>query len=109
MNQRRDIFQAVADPTRRDILSLLARKPHNVNTIAEKFDMTRQAVSLHVKILQECGVMEVKKEGRERHCSLKMEKINELDKWIDQLKRIWERRFDQLDQLLAEHKTKENE
>ena len=71
MKTRRDVYYAIADPTRREIISLIAAQPHNVNSIAERFDMTRQAVSLHVQILEDCGLLVVKKTGRERFCEAK--------------------------------------
>ncbi|GGH66263.1 hypothetical protein GCM10011318_04040 [Phaeocystidibacter marisrubri] len=75
-------------------------EPKNVNTLAEHFDMTRQAVSLHVKILQECAVISVEKEGRERICTLEPQKMAEVVEWLEPFKQMWESRFDQLDDLL---------
>nr|PZN56133.1 MAG: transcriptional regulator [Bacteroidota bacterium] len=100
MESRRDVFQAIADPTRREIIGLLARKPANVNEIAARFDMSRQAVSLHVKVLEECGVLSVVRAGRERRCSVRPEKFTEVYDWLDPLRKMWESRFEQLDDVL---------
>lgn len=106
MEPRRDIFQAIADPTRREIITLVARKPQNLNSIADQFDMSRQAISLHVKILQECGVLSVTREGRERHCAVKLEKLAEVSEWLEPFRKMWEDRFNQLDNLLSNQKSK---
>ncbi len=100
MEARRDVFQAIADPTRREIIGLLAQQSLNLNTIAEQFDVTRQAVSLHVKILQECGLIVIKQQGRERYCEAKLEGLNEVSQWIAQYKKHWEKKFDSLEQYL---------
>lgn len=105
MEPRRDVFQAIADPTRREIISLLARTPANVNDIAAHFDMSRQAVSLHVKILEECGVLDVVRAGRERRCSVRPEKFTEVHDWLEPLRKMWEVRFEQLDDVLQKLKT----
>lgn len=97
---RRDVFTALADPTRRSILMSLTNESQNVNALADKFDMTRQAVSLHVKYLQECGVITIKQKGRERYCNLETEKLSEVAEWLKPFKALWETRFNQLDQLL---------
>nr|WP_298999382.1 metalloregulator ArsR/SmtB family transcription factor [uncultured Allomuricauda sp.] len=98
---RRDVFNAIADPTRRDILMSLTTESQNVNSLAEQFDMTRQAVSLHVKYLQECGVITINKEGRERFCKLEAQTLSEVADWLEPFRKIWESRFDQLDFLLT--------
>ena len=98
---RRDVFNALADPTRRGILISLAHEAQNVNALAEKFDMTRQAVSLHVKYLQECGVITITKEGRERLCHLEAQKLSEVAEWLEPFRKLWETRFAQLDELLT--------
>ncbi len=100
MDSRRDVYQAIADSTRREIIRLVARNPKNLNSIAEHFQMTRQAVSLHVKILEECGVLSIVKEGRERNCTLKPEKLAEVSEWLEPFRQMWEGRFNQLDELL---------
>lgn len=97
---RRDIFQAIADPTRRAIITLIALQAMTPNVIAEHFDMTRQAVSKHLKILTECELVKQEQQGREIYYSLQIEKMKEIDKWLEQFKKIWETRFNQLDDLL---------
>ncbi|REH00785.1 ArsR/SmtB family transcription factor [Flavobacterium aquicola] len=97
---RRDIFQAIADPTRRAIITLIALQAMTPNTIAEHFDTTRQAVSKHLKILAECELVKQEQQGREIYYSLQIEKMKEIDKWLEQFKKIWETRFNQLDDLL---------
>lgn len=99
---RRDVFNAIADPTRRSILMSLTNESQNVNAIADKFDMTRQAVSLHIKYLQECGVISVKKEGRERYCNLEAQKLVEVGDWLEPFRKMWATKFNQLDELLDE-------
>lgn len=106
---KRDIFQAIADPTRRAILVLISTTALTPNAIAEKFDTTRQAVSKHIKILNECELLEEKKLGREIYYQLKIDKMKEIDKWLEQFKEIWENRFNQLDQVLLNLKAKKNE
>lgn len=99
---RRDVFNAIADPTRRSILLSLTNETQNVNALADKFDMTRQAVSLHIKYLQECGVISVKKEGRERYCTLEVEKLTEVVDWLKPFKKMWSKKLNQLDNVLQE-------
>ncbi|RFS22688.1 ArsR family transcriptional regulator [Chitinophaga silvatica] len=103
---RRDIFQAIADPTRRAILVLIALQAMTPNAIAEHFDMTRQAVSKHLKILTECELVKQEHQGREIYYLLEIEKMKEIDKWLEQFRKIWETRFEQLDALLATIKKK---
>lgn len=103
---RRDVFNAIADPTRRDILMSLTTQKQNVNALAERFDMTRQAVSLHVKYLQECGVITIQKEGRERICNLEEQKLTEVADWLEPFRQLWEGRFNQLDNLLHKLQSK---
>ena len=106
---RRDIFQAIADPTRRAILSLIALQAMTPNALATHFDSSRQAVSKHIKILTECKLIEQKQDGREIYYQFNPEKMKEVDQWIEQFRKIWERRFDQLDQVLLNMKNKKNE
>lgn len=106
---RRDVFNAIADPTRRGILLSLTAESQNVNTLAEKFDMTRQAVSLHVKYLQECGVITIQDAGRERICKLEAKKLSEIADWLEPFKQLWEGRFSQLDKLLIKMKNNQNQ
>ncbi|SRR5690606_34431008 len=98
---RRDVFQAIADPTRRAIIALIALKAMTPNAIAENFNSTRQAVSKHLKILVECELVKQEQQGREIYYSLEIEKMKEIDKWLEQYRKIWENRFSQLDQLLT--------
>ncbi|WP_343614200.1 metalloregulator ArsR/SmtB family transcription factor [Flavobacterium sp.] len=106
---KRDIFQAIADPTRRAILVLISSSALTPNAIAEQFQTTRQAVSKHIKILSECDLLQEKKVGREIYYQLKIDKMKEIDHWLEQFKKIWESRFSQLDQVLLNLKSKENE
>ena len=98
---RRDIFQAIADPTRRAILVLIAVQAMTPNAIAENFNSTRQAVSKHLRILTECELVKQKKKGREIYYSLEIDKMKEIDRWLEQFRKIWETRFNQLDDLLS--------
>lgn len=98
---RRDIFQAIADPTRRAIITLIALQAMTPNTIAEHFDTTRQAVSKHLKILVECELVKQEQQGREIYYRLEIDKMKEIDQWLEQFKTIWETRFNQLDDLLT--------
>jgi DNA-binding transcriptional ArsR family regulator len=101
MPPTRDIFQAIADPTRRQIIGMLAQKPLNVNAIAREFDITRQAVSLHVQFLNDCGLIKIKQQGRERYCEAKLEKLNEVTEWVDQYRKYWDNKLDSLESYLA--------
>jgi DNA-binding transcriptional ArsR family regulator len=101
MDTRRDVFQAIADPTRRAIIGMIAEKPLNLNTIAEGFDMSRQAVSLHVKILTECGLILIKQQGRERYCEATLSSLKEVSVWIELYKQYWEKKLDSLENYLA--------
>ena len=98
---RRDIFQAIADPTRRAIIALIAIQAMTPNAIAENFNTTRQAVSKHLRILTECELVTYEQKGREIYYSLEVDKMKEIDKWLDQYRKIWEARLNQLDDLLA--------
>lgn len=98
---RRDIFQAIADPTRRAIIALIALQAMTPNAIAENFNTTRQAVSKHLRILTECELVKQEQQGREIYYSLEIDKMKEIDKWLEQYRKIWETRFSQLDKLLA--------
>jgi DNA-binding transcriptional ArsR family regulator len=98
---RRDIFQAIADPTRRAIITLIAVQAMTPNALADNFHTTRQAVSKHLRILTECELVKQEQQGREIYYSLEIEKMKEVDKWLDQLRKIWETRFNQLDNVLS--------
>ena len=97
---RRDIFQAIADPTRRAIIALIAMQAMTPNAIAENFNTTRQAVSKHLHILTECELVKQNQQGREIYYSLDIEKMKEIDIWLDQFRKIWEIQFNQLDDVL---------
>jgi DNA-binding transcriptional ArsR family regulator len=98
---RRDIFQAIADPTRRAIIALIAVQAMTPNVIADNFHITRQSVSKHLRILTECQLVKHEQTGSEIYYSLHIEKMKEIDKWIDQFRKIWETRFNQLDKVLS--------
>lgn len=108
MEIRRDVFQAIADPTRRQIIEMVAKQPLNVNNIAEKFDVSRQAVSLHVKILTECGLLIIKKQGRERFCEARLDKLDEVAKWVEYCRQFWTEKFKSLDNYLKNVQTKQS-
>lgn len=98
---RRDVFQAIADPTRRAIIALIAVQAMTPNAIADHFDTTRQAVSKHLRILAECELVTLEQRGREIYYSLEIDKMKEIDKWMEQYRKIWKTRFDQLDEVLG--------
>lgn len=99
---RRDVFQAIADPTRREIVSLLAHKSMNLNSVAENFDISRPAISRHIKILTECGLIVIRQEGRERYCEARLKKLNEVAEWVEQYKSFWNKKLDSLESYLEE-------
>lgn len=101
---KRDVFQAIADPTRRAIIALVAVQAMTPNALAEHFSTTRQAVSKHLQILTECEVLAREERGREIYYSLEIDKMKEIDTWLEQYRKIWESRYEQLDTLLAELK-----
>ncbi len=101
---RRDIFQAIADPTRRAILVLIAAQAMTPNSLAEHFDTTRQAVSKHLRILTECELVKQEYQGREIYYQLEINKMKEIDKWLEKFRKIWEDRFHQLDNVLSKLK-----
>jgi len=103
---RRDIYQAIADPTRRAIIALIALQAMTPNAIAEHFDTSRQAVSKHLQILTECRLVKQEQKGREIYYKLEVNKMKEIDKWLEQFRAIWENRFNELDKLLLTIKTK---
>jgi DNA-binding transcriptional ArsR family regulator len=109
MDIRRDVFQAIADPTRRAIIALLALQAMTPNALAEHFDTTRQAVSKHLKILTECELVKPEHQGREIYYRLEIEKMKEIDIWLEQYRNIWETRFSQLDDVLSTLKGQKNE
>lgn len=97
---RRDVFQAIADPNRRAILGLLAARRLTLNGVAEKFAISRPAVSRHMRILAECGLVEMERKGRERYCSVRLRKLNEVSRWVKQYRRFWEEKLDALEVYL---------
>ena len=97
---RRDTFQAIADPNRRAILSLLAVQKLTLNGVAENFRISRPAISRHIKILRQCGLVVVSKQGRERYCEVRLDKLNEVSDWIEQSRQLWELRLDRLDEYV---------
>lgn len=106
---RRDVFQAIADPTRREIINLIADKAMNLNSIADNFDISRPAISQHIKILTECGMVAIKQQGRERFCEAKLEMLNEVASWIDQYRVSWEGKLKSLETYLDKlQKNKKN-
>ena len=104
---RRDVFQAISDPNRRAIIGLLAKQKLTVNAVAEYFPISRPAISRHIKVLKECGLVVVSRQGRERYCEVRLEKLNEVADWIEQYQNIWEQRLDRLDEYLSELHKKE--
>src|SRR5436309_474860 len=106
---KRDIFQAIADPTRRAIIALIAIQAMTPNAIAEHFDTTRQAVSKHLRILTECDLIKQEQKGREIYYQLEIDKMKEIDEWLEQYRKIWETRFVQLDDVLATIKKQKGE
>lgn len=97
---KRDVFQGIADPTRREILNMIAHKALNVNSVAQNFDVSRTAIYKHLKILSECGLVVVQQQGRERFCEAKLEKLDEVSDWVEHYRKIWAQRFDSLDEYL---------
>ncbi len=105
---RRDVFQAIADPTRRAIIALIALQAMTPNALAENFNTTRQAVSKHLRVLTECELVKQEQQGREIYYSLEIEKMKEIDIWLEQYRKIWETRFSQLDDVLKKYKNKKH-
>jgi len=107
MIARRDVFQAIADPTRREIIAVIAKKSQNLNSIAEQFDMSRQAISIHIKILSECGLVVLKQHGRERYCEARLNKLKEVSNWVEQYHQFWNAKFDSLDNYINQVRSKD--
>ncbi|WP_276373403.1 metalloregulator ArsR/SmtB family transcription factor [Chryseolinea sp. H1M3-3] len=101
---RRDVFQAIADPTRREIISLIAYNTLNLNAVADHFKISRPAISKHIKILTECGLITIRQEGRERYCEAKLHKLKEVAAWADAYKAFWNKKLDALDDFLTKEK-----
>ena len=106
METRRDVYQAIADPTRREIINLIAHKSLNLNTIAENFKVSRPAISQHIKILSECGLVVVRKQGRERFCEARLAPLNEVAKWVERYRVFWTARLDALEEILNDSRKK---
>ncbi len=103
---RRDVFQAIADPTRREILNMIAYKSLNVNSVAGNFLVSRTAIYKHIKILSECGLVIIKQQGRERYCEARLKKLSKVSSWVEQYRQVWETRFDALDEYIKHVKGK---
>ncbi|HEV8507162.1 MAG TPA: metalloregulator ArsR/SmtB family transcription factor [Chitinophagaceae bacterium] len=104
---RRDVFQAIADPTRREIINMIAHQSLHLNSVAEKFDISRPAISKHIKILTECGLITIKQQGRHRYCEAKLDKLNEVSGWVEQYRKFWTQRLDALEVYLDELQKKQ--
>jgi DNA-binding transcriptional ArsR family regulator len=103
---RRDVFQAIADPTRREIINMLAHQSLNLNSVADQFDVSRPAISKHIKILTECGLVVIKQQGRERYCEAKLDKLNAVSDWVEQYRKFWTTKLDSLERYLEELQSK---
>jgi DNA-binding transcriptional ArsR family regulator len=99
---RRDVFQAIADPTRREIINMIAHQSLHLNLVADKFDISRPAISKHIKILTECGLITVKQIGRHRYCEAQLDKLNEVSDWVEQYRKFWTEKLDALETYLDE-------
>ena len=108
METRRDVFQAIADPTRREIISLISKQPMNLNAIAEHFDITRPAISNHIKILNECGIISIDQVGRERYCKVQPANLKEVSDWIGQFNELWEQRLESFEKYVNQLNAKRN-
>ena len=97
---RKDVFQAIADPNRRAIIGLLANQKLTINAVAQHFPISRPAISKHIKVLIECGLVVVHRQGRERYCEARLDKLDEVSEWVEQYQKIWEKRVDRLDKSL---------
>jgi DNA-binding transcriptional ArsR family regulator len=104
MKARRDVYQAIADPTRRAIVDIIAAEPQNITSIAAQFDMSQQAISLHIKVLTDCGIVIIKQQGRDRYCEADLRQLGEVAEWIDQYRLHWESRLDKLEKYVAKLK-----
>lgn len=100
-HMHRDVFKAIADPTRREIINLIAHQSMNLNAVADNFDMSRPAVSKHIKILTECGLLVIKQQGRERYCRADLKQLKEVTDWAEQYRRFWTNKLDALDAFLT--------
>lgn len=103
---RRDVFQAIADPVRRDIIGLLAKEGLSLNAVAEQFEISRPAISKHMKILEECGVVQIEKQGRQRFCFIKPKELVPVANWVEQYRKLWEDKLDSFETYVMELKAK---
>ena len=108
MITRRDVFQAIADPIRRDIIGLIARGSLNLNSIAERFPVSRPAISQHIKVLTECGLVIIRRQGRERYCEARLTQLSQVADWMEPFRQMWDRQFTALDQLLDKLQTEQS-
>lgn len=99
---RRDVFQAIADPTRREIIHMVARRSMNIDSVAENFEISRPAISKHIRILTECGLLTVTRRGRERYCEARLQQLGEVSEWVEQYRTFWNHKLDALEQFLNE-------
>jgi DNA-binding transcriptional ArsR family regulator len=106
METRRDVFQAIADPTRREIIDLLSKQSMNLNSIAEHFDVTRPAISNHIKILHECGIVLIEQVGRERFCKVQPDRLKQVHDWIGKYEDLWVEKIDSFEKYLYQLKSK---
>ena len=98
---RRDVFQAISDPTRREIIKLLSKDTMNLNSIVDRFQISRPAISKHIKILDECGLITIRDEGRERYCSAKLENLKQVSEWVNYFEQFWDNKLDALELHLS--------
>jgi DNA-binding transcriptional ArsR family regulator len=108
METRRDVFQAIADPTRRQIINLIAQQSMNLNAIADNFEVSRPAISNHIRILHECGIITINQVGRERFCKIQPDNLKEVDEWISNFRQLWEQKLDSFEDYLYKLKRKRN-
>jgi DNA-binding transcriptional ArsR family regulator len=101
MEMRRDVFQAIADPTRRKIIDLLAHQSLNLNAVADNFDISRPAISKHIRILTECGLITIRQQGRERYCEAQLQQLKDVASWAEQYRVFWTSKLDALENFLA--------
>jgi len=104
MEARRDVFQAIADPTRREIINLVSQQSMNLNAVADHFETSRPAISKHIKILVECGLISIRQEGRERYCEARLKKLKEVVNWAEQYNRFWDKKLANLQAFLEKNK-----
>ena len=106
---RRDVFQAIADPVRREIIDVISAKPQTINEVAEQFDISRPAVSKHIKILDECGMVSIQQQGRERFCTINPKSLIPAFLWIEQYKALWETRLESFENYINQLKAERND